>query len=133
MGPLNSLAVKKKILINTDKLFLLDQYLEDFLNPFRVCLGMLNNFLVFRRIEWPGFEKRFDAAEHFLLIIAESLLMLGQRQAMFPFGELALRNEHFYEAIENIQEAIKLCLEEVGREGKNTTFVGVRDIEVALQ
>ena len=37
------------------------------------------------------------------------------------------------EAIENIQEAIKLCLEEVGREGKNTTFVGVRDIEVALQ
>ena len=101
-GPLNSLVVKKKVFVYTDKLLLLNQYLEYFLNPIRVCFGKLNNFFVFGWIERPGFEERFDAAEHFLLIVAERFLMFGQRQEMFPYDEFALRYEHLYEAIENI-------------------------------
>jgi predicted RNase H-like HicB family nuclease len=36
------------------------------------------------------------------------------------------------EAMENIQEAIEACLEEYSFHSENTTFVGVRDLEVAL-
>jgi predicted RNase H-like HicB family nuclease len=36
------------------------------------------------------------------------------------------------EAMSNIQEAIEACMEEVAFYPENTTFVGMRDLEVAL-
>ncbi len=36
------------------------------------------------------------------------------------------------DALENMREAIELCLEESQDTGTNTTFLGVRDIELAV-
>jgi len=36
------------------------------------------------------------------------------------------------EALSNVQEAIELCLEEQQNEGYANTFIGIRDIELAV-
>ena len=36
------------------------------------------------------------------------------------------------EAVENIREAIEVCIEEEGFKEEHPTFIGVRDIEIAL-
>jgi predicted RNase H-like HicB family nuclease len=36
------------------------------------------------------------------------------------------------EALENISEAIEVCIEEAGDDTGETVFVGIRDLEIAI-
>jgi len=79
------------LFIDTDKTFLLYKYLNDYLHLIRSRFGLLDDFLLVRRIKKMSFIKRFDIPGQLLFVIAEGLTMCRQSYAMLFLDEFALR------------------------------------------